>query len=36
MSKSSLVATTLPPIAESALRQLGEHLAIARSRRKES
>jgi DNA-binding XRE family transcriptional regulator len=36
MSKSSLVASSLPPIAESALRQLGENLAIARARRKES
>jgi hypothetical protein len=36
MPKSSLVATTLPPIAESALRQFGENLAIARARRKES
>ncbi len=36
MPKSSLVATTLPPIAEASLRQLGENLAIARSRRKES
>jgi len=36
MSKSSLVASSLPPIAQSALRQLGENLAIARSRRKES
>jgi transcriptional regulator with XRE-family HTH domain len=36
MPKSSAVAASLPPIAESALRQLGENLAIARSRRKES
>ena len=36
MPKSSVVAASLPPIAESALRQLGENLAIARSRRKES
>jgi transcriptional regulator with XRE-family HTH domain len=30
------VALSLPPVAASALRQLGEHLAIARKRRKES
>jgi len=36
MPKSSVVATTLPPVAASALRQLGENLAIARVRRKES
>ena len=36
MSKSSLVAMSLPPIAESARHRLGENLAIARSRRKES
>jgi transcriptional regulator with XRE-family HTH domain len=36
MPKSSSVAETLPPVAASALRQLGENLAIARGRRKES
>lgn len=36
MSKSSVVAESLPPAAASALRQLGENLAIARARRKES
>jgi len=36
MSKSSLVAHSLPPAVAAALRQLGENLAIARSRRKES
>jgi transcriptional regulator with XRE-family HTH domain len=36
MSKSSRVASSLPPVAESALARLGENLAIARSRRKES
>jgi transcriptional regulator with XRE-family HTH domain len=36
MPKSSRVALSLPPIAASALRQLGESLAIARKRRKES
>jgi DNA-binding XRE family transcriptional regulator len=36
MSKANKVAATLPPIAKSALRQLGEHIAIARVRRKES
>jgi DNA-binding XRE family transcriptional regulator len=36
MSKSSIVADSLPPPASSALRQLGENLAIARARRKES
>ena len=36
MPKSSLVARSLPPVAASALRQLGENLAIARARRKES
>jgi DNA-binding XRE family transcriptional regulator len=35
MSKSSIVANSLPPAAAAALRQLGENLAIARSRRKE-
>ena len=36
MPKSNLVARSLPPVAASALRQLGEHLAVARKRRKES
>jgi DNA-binding XRE family transcriptional regulator len=36
MPKSSLVANSLPPVAASALRQLGENLAVARARRKES
>jgi transcriptional regulator with XRE-family HTH domain len=36
MPKSSTVAASLPPVAAAALRQLGENLAIARSRRKES
>ena len=36
MPKSSTVAATLPPVARSALRQLGENIAIARARRKES
>jgi len=36
MSKSSAVADSMPPVAASALRQLGENLAIARARRKES
>lgn len=36
MPKTSLVRSTLPPVASAALRQLGEHLAIARVRRKES
>lgn len=36
MSKSTVVTGSLPPAAVSALRQLGEHLAIARKRRKES
>jgi DNA-binding XRE family transcriptional regulator len=36
MPKSSTLAASLPPIAAGALRQLGENLAIARSRRKES
>jgi len=36
MSKSSAVASSLPPVAVRALRQLGENLAIARARRKES
>jgi DNA-binding XRE family transcriptional regulator len=36
MPKSSIVASSLPPAAASALRELGENLAIARARRKES
>jgi DNA-binding XRE family transcriptional regulator len=36
MSKSSQIALSLPPIARAALRELGENLAIARARRKES
>jgi len=36
MPKSSVVTSSLPPVAAGALRQLGEHLAIARERRKES
>jgi len=36
MPKTSLVANSLPPVAASALRQLGENLAVARARRKES
>ena len=36
MSKTSLVANSLPPVAATALRQLGENLAVARVRRKES
>jgi transcriptional regulator with XRE-family HTH domain len=36
MSKSSFIAASLPPVAASALRQLGENLTIARKRRKES
>src|SRR2546425_12828539 len=36
MPKSPPVAASLPPVAASALRQLGENLAIARARRKES
>ena len=36
MSKASHTATTLPPAAAEALRLLGEHLAIARVRRKQS
>lgn len=36
MPKTSAVASSLPPITAAALRQLGEHLAIARKRRKES
>lgn len=36
MSKSSLALTSLPPEAANALAALGEHLALARVRRKES
>ncbi len=36
MPKSSTVSQTLPPVARTALRQLGAHLAVARKRRKES
>ncbi|MGQ0507083.1 MAG: hypothetical protein ACT4TC_17385 [Myxococcaceae bacterium] len=36
MPKQPAALTTLPPIAESALRKLGGDLAIARVRRKES
>jgi DNA-binding XRE family transcriptional regulator len=36
MSKVNTVARSLPPLAKNALRQLGENIAIARSRRKES
>jgi DNA-binding XRE family transcriptional regulator len=36
MPKSSVVSASLPPVAANALRQLGENLAIARIRRKES
>lgn len=36
MSKSPAVAVSLPPVAASALRRLGENLAVARKRRKES
>ena len=36
MSKSSPALTSLPPEAASALAMLGEHLALARVRRKES
>jgi len=36
MPKSSTVARSLPPVATTAMRQLGENLAIARARRKES
>lgn len=36
MSKANKVGATLPPIAKSALRQLGENIAIARVRRKQS
>ena len=36
MSKSSIALTSLPPEAANALAELGEHLALARVRRKES
>ena len=36
MQKSSASLVTLPPVATEALRKLGENLAIARTRRKES
>ena len=36
MSKSSYAAHALPPIALGSLRRLGENIAIARARRKES
>lgn len=36
MSKLSVALTSLPPEAASALAALGEHLALARVRRKES
>ena len=36
MSKANSVARALPSLAKSALRQLGENIAIARARRKES
>lgn len=36
MSKASDALATLPPVASEALRQLGENLAIARVRRRES
>lgn len=36
MSKANKVGAALPPIAKSALRQLGENIAIARVRRKQS
>ncbi len=36
MSKSSLALVSLPPDAASSLFKLGEHLALARVRRKES
>jgi transcriptional regulator with XRE-family HTH domain len=36
MSKSVTALQTLPPAASAALRQLGENLAIARIRRRES
>ena len=36
MSKRPTISTSLPPIAASALRRLGENIALARARRKES
>ena len=36
MSKDSLALAQLPPVVSKALQQLGEHLAIARVRRRES
>lgn len=36
MSKSSIALSSLPPEAANALAALGEHLALARVRRKES
>ena len=36
MPKSSIVSLSLPEIAASALRQLGENIALARARGKES
>jgi transcriptional regulator with XRE-family HTH domain len=36
MSRASAASTTLPPAAADAVRRLGEHLAIARVRRKQS
>lgn len=36
MPKSSTVSASLPPVAATALLQLGQNLAIARKRRKES
>ena len=36
MSRGSNTTSTLPPAAAEALRQLGEHLAIARVRRRQS
>lgn len=36
MSRATSANATLPPVAQEALRRLGENLAIARMRRKES
>ena len=36
MSKASVAQVSLPPVATAALKALGEHLAIARARRRES
>ena len=36
MSKASSAIATIPPLATEALRKLGENLAVARVRRKES